>query len=1042
MSQIVRLSLRFRVLVAGVAAAVLALAAVQLPSAPVDELPEFAPPQVQIQTEALGLSAAEVEQLITVPIEHDLLNGVAWLDQIRSESTPGLSSITLIFQPGTDPLKARQAVQERMAQAFALPPVGSPPVIVPPTASTSRVMMVGLSARDLSLIDLSVLARWKIKPRLMAVPGVANVTIWGQRDKQLQVQVDPARLHQNGITLTEVITSTGNALWASPLSFVEASTPGTGGFVDMANQRLAIQHVLPITTPQSLASVTISDETGRTLRLDQVATVVEDHQPLIGDAVLSGGPGVMLVVEKFPGASTKDVTRGVEEALDALRPGLSGVVIDDNVYKAQTFIDSVLRSLAIWGLAAGLLLIVVLSLLLFSWRLVAIAIVSIVLSLVAALYVLFLTGTQFNMMVLAGLVVALGLVIDDALFDLERFRRALRAARAADDSVPAAEALVRAAGAVGTPRVFATLIIVLAPLPLLFLGGVAETFSKPAIISYLVAVAASTVVALTVAPALSLVLFRGEREERGARPIDRMVTRLVTRASSWLIARPIAGLAAAAALAIAVLIATPSIGAGSLLPAPQDRSLVIRWQAQPGTSLTEMSRITSEATGRLAAIGGVRDVGAHLGRAISSDRIVNVDSGEIWVTLKDSADYESTVSAIRLVLARYPGMSSELATYPQDRVRAVQSGAVDDLVVRVYGIDIDVLSQKAEELRQQIEHVPGVVDPKVQVVAQQPTLEVQVNLAAAQKYGINPGDVRRTATTYFSGLTVGQLYVDQAVFDVVVKGTPAAVSSPESLSNLLIDTPSGAQVRLGDVASVKLLSQPTSITHDGTLRSLDVTATVAGRSLDEVLNDVRARVASTPMPLEYHAEVLDGPIQARNQALQLAGLALAVGVVILLLLQAGLNSWRMAALVFVTLPLAAAGGVVAALLTGGLMSLGGLIGFFAVIGLATRNALVLVHSYRASRKADEAPSPDAVLAATGERAAQILTSAIAVASVFIPAALLGQMPGAELLRPLAAVIVGGVVTSTLFGLLVLPCLYLIFEAQPHRQLAVAPAMGQ
>src|SRR5207249_4826677 len=259
----------------GAAVAVLALAVAQLPGAPVDELPEFGPPHVQIQTEALGLSAAEVEQLITVPMEHDLLNGVSWLDEIRSESAPGLSSLGLIFEPGTDPLKARQAVQERMSQAFALPPVGNPPVIVQPTSSTSRVMMVGLSSsKDLSLVDLSVLARWKIKPRLMAVPGVSNVTIWGQRDRQLQVQVDPDRLHENGVTLTQVVSTTGNALWASPLTFVEASTPGTGGFVDMSNQRLAIQHVLPIANAESLASVTIVDDAGRTLRLSQVATVV------------------------------------------------------------------------------------------------------------------------------------------------------------------------------------------------------------------------------------------------------------------------------------------------------------------------------------------------------------------------------------------------------------------------------------------------------------------------------------------------------------------------------------------------------------------------------------------------------------------------------------------------------------------------------------------------------------------------------------------------------------------------------------------------
>src|ERR1041385_7961331 len=403
--RLVGLGLRFRVLVVGAAAAGVALSVVQLPTAPLDQLREFAPTEVQIQSEANGLSAAEVEQLITVPIEHDLLNGLQWLNQIRSESVPGLSSIDLIFDPGTDPVKARQAVQERMSQAYALPPVGSPPVIVQPTAAASRVMMIGLSSKSLSLIDLSVLARWKIKPRLTAIPGVANVTIWGQRDKQLQVQVDPTRLSQNGVTLDQVITTAGNALVASPLGFLEASTPGTGGFVDMSNQRLAIQHVLPINTPLTLGSVTIQDTTGRTLRLDQVSNVVEDHQPLIGDAVVAGGSGqgVMLVVEKFPGASTREVTEGVQQTLDSMRPGLSGVQIDPNVYQAQSYIDATMRNLGTLTLAGALLLLVALALALFSWRLVAIGFTTILVSTVTAAYVLYLAGLTFNLLVLTGL---------------------------------------------------------------------------------------------------------------------------------------------------------------------------------------------------------------------------------------------------------------------------------------------------------------------------------------------------------------------------------------------------------------------------------------------------------------------------------------------------------------------------------------------------------------------------------------------------------------------------------------------------------------
>jgi Cu/Ag efflux pump CusA len=1029
---VVSLSLKFRVLVVGAAAAVVALAAVQLPGAPVDQLPEFAPPEVQIQTEALGLSAAEVEQLITIPIEHDLLNGVSWLDQIRSESAPGLSSIDLIFEPGTDPLKARQAVQERMAQAFALPPVGSPPVIIQPTASTSRVMMVGLTAKDLSLIDLSVLARWKIKPRLQAVPGVANVTIWGQRDKQLQVQVDPAKLRQNGVTLSQVISTTGNALWASPLSFVEASTPGTGGFVDMSNQRLSIQHVLPITTPQTLASVTIEDTTGRTLRLDQVATVTEDHQPLIGDAVLSGGQGVMLVIEKFPGASTRDVTRGVQEALDSLRPGLSGVAIDTNVYQAQSFIDTVMRNLGTWTLVGALLLVLVLAVALFSWRLVAIGFVSILASLTAAVYVLYLSGAGFNVMVLAGLAVALGLVIDDALFDLGRIRRALAEQRRAGGDLSHMDAVVGAANAVGAPRVYATLIVLLAPLPLVFLGGVAETFSRPAILAYILAVLASTVVALTVAPALALFLLRDETGEPRPSPLAGAGRWLFDRTVPAFVRRPLWAYASVVVLVLAALVAVPQLGAGrSLLPSPQDRSLLIHWAGAPGTSLTEMQRITTAATKEVATVRGVRDVGANLGRAVTSDQVVNVDSGQIWVTLSDTADYDTTVAAVRRVLDGYPGMRSGLATYPQDQVRTVQSGTSDALVVRVYGVDLDVLHQKAEELRQKISKVSGVVQPRVQPLPVEPTVEVEVNLAAAQRYGLNPGDVRRTATTYFSGLTVGQLYEEQKVFDVVVKGVPTTLSTPAAVADLMIDAPTGDQVRLGDVATVKVVSQPTAITHDATLRSVDVTAGVRGRDLGAVLDDVRAQVRGTPMPLEYHAEVLDNLSRQQVQTLQVAGLGAAVAVLIFLLLQAALGSWRLTGLVFLTLPLAGAGGVVAASIDGGLMTLGALIGFFTVLGIAARNGVVLVSEYQ------RAAGPDAVVRATRDRVGSIVLTAAATAVMVLPPVLLGGIPGAEVLHPLAAVVLGGLVTSTLLAVFVLPALYLRFAPAARHE----PAAG-
>jgi Cu/Ag efflux pump CusA len=314
-------AIALRRLVVAAVVAVLGLGVVQLQNARLDVYPEFDATQVEVQAEALGLSAQEVEQLITVPIEQDLLNGVPWLRSITSRSLPGLSAIDLVFEPGTDLYQARQMVQERMSQAKALPNVGTPPAVIQPTSSTSRVAMIGMRSTSVSLIDMSVLARWQIRPRLMSIPGVAQVSIFGQQDRQLQVQVDPQQLGKRNVTLTQLIETTGNALWVSPLSFVEASTPGTGGFVETPNQRLGVQHVSPITSARQLADVAVEGLPGPPVRLGDVTSVVEDHQPLIGDANDGGRPSLMLVVERFPNANTAQVTRDVQAALDAMKPG-------------------------------------------------------------------------------------------------------------------------------------------------------------------------------------------------------------------------------------------------------------------------------------------------------------------------------------------------------------------------------------------------------------------------------------------------------------------------------------------------------------------------------------------------------------------------------------------------------------------------------------------------------------------------------------------------------------------------------------------------
>jgi Cu/Ag efflux pump CusA len=495
-------SLRFRGLVVVVAAVVMFLGITKLRDAPVDVLPEFGPPTVEIQAEALGLSAVEVEQLVTVPFEQDLLNGVAFLDEIRSESLPGLSRIQLVFEPGTDLYRARQVVNERVAEAqVALPGVSKPPQMLPPRSSTNRVMMIGLSSSAVSLVEMSVLARWVINPRLLAVPGVASVEIWGFRDRQLQVLVDPEQMRDDGVSLAQVIETTGNALWASPLSFVEASVPGTGGFIDTANQRLGVMHVSPIATPEDLAQVRVEDTA---YRLGDVAEVVEDHQPLIGDA--AGGSGLLLVVEKFPEANTLAVTRGVEDGIDALRPGLSGIEFNTAVFRPASYIERSIDNLRLALIIAAVLVAVALGAFLFDWRAVVTCAFAIPVSLVVAGLVLYALGETINALVVAGLVAALGLVVYDAVGDVENSARRLRERRDERTGGSAADTILEAALELRGPAGYATLIVALAVAPVFVLEGVAGEFFPKLAVSYLVAVLASMAVALTLTPALTLLL--------------------------------------------------------------------------------------------------------------------------------------------------------------------------------------------------------------------------------------------------------------------------------------------------------------------------------------------------------------------------------------------------------------------------------------------------------------------------------------------------------------------------------------------------------
>lgn len=1018
---IVESSMKLRYLVIILALMLLVFGILQLRQMPVSVYPEVDPPYVEVQTEALGLSAEEVEAFITVPMEADLLNGVAWLDQIYSESVNGLSSILLIFEPGTDPIRARQMVQERLTQAHALPNVSQPPVMLQPLSSTNRALMVGLSSDELSPIDMGVLSRWIIKPRLLGVPGVANVAIWGQRERQLQVLVNPRQLHEQGVTLDQVIETAGEALWVSPLSFLEASSPGTAGWIDTPNQRLSVRHILPISTAEDLAKVTVVDN--EPLLLGDVATVVEDHQPLIGDAALKDGPGFLLVIEKFPGANTLEVTRGVEEALTALQPGLQGMEIDTTMFRPATFIETASANLGTLLLISLVLVALILLAFYFEWRKTLISLIAIPLSLIAAGMTLYLTGATFNLMIFAGMVAALGLIVDNAIVDVDNIGRRLRQHSEKGGGEPVMDVILASILEIRGSLGFAMLIILLAILPIFFLPGLLGSFVEPLAMSYVLAMISSLLVALIVTPALSVSLLSSGSTRRES-PITNRMKRIYSNILARTVQSSRAAVIVAGVLLVVGLVTLFSINAPAL-PSLKQTDMLIQFEAAPGTSRVEMNRIMAQANQELQAIAGVHNVGSHVGRAITGDAVVSVNAGEFWVSIDPAADYQMTIAAIQDVVDGFPGLNRRIRTYQPEPVEETVAGPDKDIVVRIYGHELDVLNDMAQEVTLSLAEVDGIVDAEAEIYNQKPQVEIEVDLAAAEKHGVKPGDIRRQATTLLSGIHVGNLFEEQKVFDVVVWGAPELRNNLTSIRELLIDTPTGGQVVLGEVADVRIAPSATVIQRDAVSRYIDIGANVSGRPFTAVSADINSLLYQIEVPFEYHMEILSDSQQTQIDQQRLIAIVAAAVVGIFLLLHASIENWRMALVVFLTLPIALVGGLVAAVISGSSLSVGALFGLFTVLGISVSNSLLLVHNYRRLERTEgQEFGLGLILRGSQERIVPILITAMVMTVALVPFLVGGGLAGNELAAPMAGVILGGLITTTLVNLFIVPSLIL------------------
>jgi Cu/Ag efflux pump CusA len=721
-----------------------------------------------------------------------------------------------------------------------------------------------------------------------------------------------------------------------------------------------------------------------------------------------------------------EVTEEVEEAVAALRPGLAGVRMDSTLFRPATFLELSAVNLST-ALIIGLVLMMA-ALFAFNWRTALISTVAVLVSLTAVVTVIYLRGAAINMMVIAGVMIALVAVIDDAIIDVENIVRRLNQHGREGDDIPVARIALAASMEMRRPVLYATLVMVLGVIPAFFLEGASQAFLEPLVSSYILALLASFLVALTITPTLSVVFHGYVTLQGGETPFAGMLRGVYSRLFAWAVRAPRPAFVVVCVLVVASVATAPLLRQESLLPEFKETDLVVAWRGSSSASHPAMSRIAGLISSELRSVPGVRNVSAHVGRAVMSDKLTSIDSGELRVSIDPTADYDATVAAIKDAVAGYPGLSPQVLTYLQAKVLEELSGTDNSLVVRVYGEDMNTLRKKAEDVNEILSRTVGIVTSEVQYPVQMPTLEIEVDIGKANRYGLKPGDVRRAATSLVSGIQVGSLFEDQKVFDVMVYGSPQTRHSVSAIRKLLIDTPSGGHARLNELADVRIVSAATVIDRDAVARRIDVTANVRGRDLAAVAAEVKRGIQELNFPLEYRAELLGEYAERLSAQERVIAFAVAAAILIFLLLQAFFGSWRLAAVTFLTLPMALLGGVLAALsASGGLVSIGSMVGFVAVLVVAVRNTTTLVSRYRHLARSDgESFGAGLVERATREQSAPILMSALAIALAILPLVFFGNIAGLELAHPMVIVVLGGLVTATVFSLVGVPAMYLLF----------------
>ena len=994
----------------------------------VDVFPDLNAPTVVIMTEANGMAAEEVEQLVTFPVE-TAVNGATGVRRVRSSSTNGFSVVWVEFDWDTDIYLARQIVSEKLAVVSeSLPANVGKPTLGPQSSILGEMLIVGLTADSTSMLDLRTIADWTIRPRLLSTGGVAQVAVLGGDIKEYQVQLDPERMRHYGVTLSEVMNITR-----------EMNLNANGGVLYEYGNEYIVRGVLSTDKVDQIAKAVVRSNgvSGAPILLEDIADVqVGAKLPKLGTASERGKHAVLLTVTKHPATSTLELTDKLEASLQDLQKNLpADVKVSTDIFRQSRFIESSIGNVQKSLLEGGIFVVIVLFLFLANIRTTVISLVTLPLSLIASILALHYMGFTINTMSLGGMAIAIGSLVDDAIVDVENVYKRLRENRLkpAGEQLPILEVVFNASKEVRMPILNSTLIIIVSFVPLFFLSGMEGRMLVPLGIAFIVALAASTVVALTVTPVLCSYLLGKEKikkqnNENSDSAVARKMKQWYGSALTFVLGHKKGVLGGTIGLFVVALGCFFTLGR-SFLPPFNEGSFTINISSLPGISLEESDKMGHRAEELLLSIPEIQTVARKTGRAELDEHALGVNVSEIEAPfeLKDRSRSE-LVAEVREKLGTIVGANVEIGQPISHRIDAMLSGTKANIAIKLFGDDLNRMFTLGNEIKSAIQGIPGIADLNVEQQIERPQLVISPKREMLAKYGISLPEFSEFVNVCLAGEAVSQVYEKGKSFDLTVRVKDNLRDEMEKIRNLMIDTGDGQKIPLNYVAEIRSAMGPNTISRENVKRKIVISANVADRDLRSVVNDIQAQVdAQIKLPEGYHIEY-GGQFESEQAASRTLALTSFMSIVVIfLLLYHEFRSVKESAIILINLPLALIGGVFALLITTGEVSIPAIIGFISLFGIATRNGMLLISHYNHLQQEEGYGVYDSVIRGSLDRLNPILMTALSSALALIPLALSGDLPGNEIQSPMAKVILGGLLTSTFLNGFIIPIVYLMMH---------------